>query len=174
MTTEDLMKLAENYARLCYEGDDGPLVINARQALLDALEAQGKEVERMGRQILSDTDAFIHVRDQRDTLRAELAAIRAQEPVGEVKQKAGYPEGNFFVLWSKLVKPGDKLYASPAASPDVGALVEALESVCTWMESQSEAQSKGSHATFDLMMLREQRDIASAALSSAQAAKDGV
>lgn len=43
-------------------------------------------------------------------------------------------------------------------------LREALASVHKWMDDQADAQSKGGHATFDLMMLREQRDIASAAL----------
>ena len=46
-------------------------------------------------------------------------------------------------------------------------LLDALESVWIWMESQSDAQSKGGHATFDLMELRKQRDIASAAIAKA-------
>ena len=44
-------------------------------------------------------------------------------------------------------------------------LLEALESVWLWMENQSDGQSKGGHATFDLMMLREQRDIARAVIA---------
>ena len=51
-----------------------------------------------------------------------------------------------------------------AAAPD---LLEALESVWLWMENQADGQSKGGHATFDLMMLREQRDIARAAIAKA-------
>lgn len=51
-----------------------------------------------------------------------------------------------------------------AASPD---LLEALQSVWLWAENQSDAQSKGGHETFDLMMLREQRDIARAAIARA-------
>ena len=47
------------------------------------------------------------------------------------------------------------------------ALREALESVWLWMENQADGQSKGGHATFDLLMLREQRDIARAALARA-------
>lgn len=46
-------------------------------------------------------------------------------------------------------------------------LLNALESVWLWMENQSDGQSKGGHATFDLMMLREQRDIARAAIAKA-------
>ena len=51
-----------------------------------------------------------------------------------------------------------------ASAPD---LLEALESVWLWMENQADSQSKGGHATFDLLMLREQRDIASAAIAKA-------
>ena len=36
-----------------------------------------------------------------------------------------------------------------------------------WMERQAKAQGKGGHATFDLMMLREERDALAAALSAA-------
>lgn len=46
-------------------------------------------------------------------------------------------------------------------------MLEALESVWLWMENQADGQSKGGHATFDLMMLREQRDIARAAIAKA-------
>lgn len=51
-----------------------------------------------------------------------------------------------------------------AAAPD---LLEALQSVAMWAENQADGQSKGGHATFDLMMLREQRDIARAAIAKA-------
>ena len=51
-----------------------------------------------------------------------------------------------------------------ASAPD---LLAALQSVWLWMENQADAQSKGGHATFDLMKLREQRDIASAAIAKA-------
>ena len=47
-------------------------------------------------------------------------------------------------------------------------LLAALESVWLWMENQADGQSKGGHATFDLMMLREQRDIAHAAINKAE------
>ena len=46
-------------------------------------------------------------------------------------------------------------------------LLEALRSVWLWMENQADGQSKGGHATFDLMLLREQREIASAAIAKA-------
>ena len=55
-----------------------------------------------------------------------------------------------------------------AAAPD---LLSALESVWLWMENQSDGQSKGGHETFDLMMLREQRDIAKEAIEKAQSVR---
>lgn len=54
-----------------------------------------------------------------------------------------------------------------AAAPD---LLAALGSAWQWMDGQAEGQSKGGHATFDLMMLREQRDIARAAIDKATGA----
>lgn len=46
-------------------------------------------------------------------------------------------------------------------------LLGALRSVWLWMEDQADGQSKGGHATFDLMLLREQRDIAHSAIAKA-------
>ena len=70
-------------------------------------------------------------------------------------------------------KEGDSIhpdYVSPALGEVTrlyeayAARSEALRSVLDWMEDQADGQSKGGHATFDLMRLREQRDIARAAL----------
>lgn len=47
-------------------------------------------------------------------------------------------------------------------------LLEALRSVHRWMDDQADGQSKGGHATFDLLMLREQRDIAAAAIAKVE------
>lgn len=54
-----------------------------------------------------------------------------------------------------------------AAAPE---LLEALQSVHQWMDDQADAQSKSGRATFDLMMLREQRDIVRAAIAKATGA----
>lgn len=51
-----------------------------------------------------------------------------------------------------------------AAAPE---LLETLKSAWLWMENQADSQSKGGHATFDLMMLREQRDIVSGVIFKA-------
>jgi hypothetical protein len=48
-------------------------------------------------------------------------------------------------------------------------LLAALERSASWADSQADAQSKGGHATFDLMALREERDSARAAIARATA-----
>lgn len=101
--TQELIELADAYAEARHAS--GAPAYNeksatARQALLDAIEAQTAlyenstashedtvrramkaeaqveaqwlEIERLGRQILSDTDAFLKVREERDTLQARL------------------------------------------------------------------------------------------------------
>ena len=64
-------------------------------------------------------------------------------------------------------------HPAPVAQGDAedAALIEALERVYLWMDRQSDAQSKGGHATFDLMMLREERDAVKAAIDAARAAQ---
>lgn len=52
-------------------------------------------------------------------------------------------------------------------------MMKALERAYFWMDSQADAQSKGGHATFDLMMLREERDAAKAAIDAARARQEG-
>ena len=46
--------------------------------------------------------------------------------------------------------------------------IEAMQRAWLWMENQAEAQSKGGHATFDLMMLRDERDALRAAIDAAR------
>ena len=48
------------------------------------------------------------------------------------------------------------------------ALVEAIKGFHTWAYGQRKQQSKGGHASFDYMELREQMDIAEAALAQAE------
>lgn len=47
-------------------------------------------------------------------------------------------------------------------------LLAVLKGFHAWADNQADAQSKGGHATFDLWMLREQRDLASAAIEKAE------
>lgn len=85
MTTEDLMNLADAYAETMYLRQDR---YEARQALLDALEALGREVAELKVRVQQADAQHVNfvlgvhseVCTERDTLRAELEAIRAQEP----------------------------------------------------------------------------------------------
>ena len=47
-------------------------------------------------------------------------------------------------------------------------LLAALEHFATWARCQHRAQSKGCHATFDMMMLRDEIDFAEAAIANAK------
>lgn len=62
------------------------------------------------------------------------------------------------------------LYAAQQASRRVQVvpyeLRNAAQRAHDWMERQAKAQGKGGHATFDLMMLREERDALAAALAA--------
>lgn len=62
--------------------------------------------------------------------------------------------------------------AAPASQDAEDALMKALERAYSWMDSQADAQSKGGHATFDLMMLREERDAAKAAIDAARSKQE--
>ena len=85
----------------------------------------------------------------------EIGLIRTDTP----------PYGEWDVAKVNIVRAEAKANARLiAAAPD---LLEALESAWLWMENQADGQSKGGHATFDLLMLREQRDIARAAIAKA-------
>ena len=73
---------------------------------------------------------------ERDTLRAQLAAIRAQEPVLVVEKEPDYWSGGHFHEGSKPhIKPtkvwclpiGTQLFTHPMPAQDVTELVEALE-----------------------------------------------
>lgn len=50
-------------------------------------------------------------------------------------------------------------------------LLAALEHFATWARGQHKAQSKGGHATFDMMMLRDEIDFAEAAIASVKETK---
>lgn len=60
--------------------------------------------------------------------------------------------------------------ASPIAVGATQTHIAAMERAWLWMENQADAQSKGGHATFDLLMLREERDALRAAIDAAASA----
>lgn len=60
-----------------------------------------------------------------------------------------------------------QLVEAQAGARPTPAHIEAMERAWLWMENQADSQSKGNHATFDLMMLREERDALRAAIDAA-------
>ena len=66
------------------------------------------------------------------------------------------------------------LKGAPHTSQDLKSqrdeLLRALKGIHMWAENQAVAQSKGGHATVDLLMLREQLDIAATAIAKAEGA----
>lgn len=61
---------------------------------------------------------------------------------------------------------------STPAAPE-NHLRAALQRAHDWMDSQADSQSKGNHATFDMLMLRQERDAARTALDAAQQTQGG-
>jgi len=127
MTTEDLMKLADAYARLNAQ-TTAPGAGDARQSLLDALEALGREVAelklRAGNGYSRKIEELIAERDQ---ARAELAAIRAQEPVAtieiSVRGSTTTIDNHFSDVVRDLPEGKYQLYASPATK-DAGLVAD--------------------------------------------------
>ena len=50
-------------------------------------------------------------------------------------------------------------------------LLAALEQFATWGRMQHKAQSKGGHATFDMLLLKDEIDLAEAAITSVKGQK---
>jgi hypothetical protein len=105
--------------------------------LLDALEAQAAEIERLKKLVVwnqeqREIDLAIGEKE-RNALRAELAALKAQEPVGYVA--AGFitlGEGRIKETSDESYKVPVYLHASPVAQ-EVGGLVEDAERL-DWIE----------------------------------------
>lgn len=101
----------------------------------DALQQQAAEIDRLTNNFKVNLNALHKAANQRDALQAKLDEAEKQDPVGVAKQKAGYPKGTFFVLWSKLIKPGDQLYTRPIPAQDANVgLVEALKKAIATLE----------------------------------------
>ena len=85
-----------------------------------------------------------YISDVCDSYKAELAALKSQEPCGTVKQKCGYPDGHCFVLWTKDIKPGDLLFlAAGAQEPSVPQGWKLVPEVPTneWISNLAKMQS---------------------------------
>ena len=159
MTTQDLMKLADKFAFFMPGSEEGE---KARQALLDALEALGREVARLREVNAEQYGALDLAARECTTLRAELAAIRAQEPVAVVESDA--PGGIAYTPAGLELVDGQELYASPIASPDVVALMDA-ELASVFVESDGFLIVDASVPQWRL------RELVRAAITQAQAAR---
>ena len=99
-------------------------------------------------------------------LEAQLEAVGAGG-VGPLIASAGFDAADMATASAQGFRDG-------VASVDVAQErptpehIEAMQRAWLWMENQAEAQSKGGHATFDLMMLRDERDALHAAIDAAR------
>lgn len=162
MTTEDLMKLRE----LAEDVRDAELphpkwlAENAFKAafnygtaieLLDALEAQGREVARL----TVERDVNKRMRDQHF---AELAAIRAQESVIDFTVLHQFAAAQA-ISYNKLCTAVRMAVASSVPTQDVGALVEVIQEAADRLEG-----IKGGSVSETIAMMR-------AAITQSQAAR---
>ena len=98
-------------------------------------------------------------------LRAELEAIKGQQPVAI----ANKGDGVFWVKWTDAGKPlrgpGIKLYTTPQPGPDVRALVEALEQCAASLAWNCFGECRAVHAV-PIMPAAKALDAARAALAA--------
>lgn len=73
----------------------------------------------------------------------------------------------------EIIADNDKTLAGVIANVEKqrDELLAALEHFATWARCQHRAQSKGCHATFDMMMMRDEIDFAEAAIASVKELK---
>lgn len=73
----------------------------------------------------------------------------------------------------EIIEDNDKTLAGVIANVEKqrDELLASLERFATWARCQHRAQSKGCHATFDMMMLRDEIDFAEAAIASVKETK---
>lgn len=94
--------------------------------------------------------------------RAEFEDLARQRGWSTTPHGTGYDQWSTqqaWVAWQAARR-------APAAPVPQG-LREAAQRAHDWMERQQRQQSKGGHATFDMMMLREERDALAEALAAA-------
>lgn len=149
----------------------------------DAIEAQAREIERLTRGWNTCIEVLFKAQGECDTLRAEVAAIRAQEPVAGMTQEMiddicfeldglskplersdviyseDYPKAyEALLLAVKFFSSYEAKPAAPVPTQDVSALVEVMQEAADRLEG-----IKGGSVSDTIAMMR-------AALSSAQAA----
>lgn len=111
---------------------------------------------------------------------AVLSAVKLQARIWkqEARTQAAIVRDCYQLATDATGEPGDWNGSNPVREKIVAlteardALVAALERAYFWMDAQADTQSKGGHATFDLMMLREERDAAKAAIDAARSKQE--
>ena len=110
------------------------------------LQSQAERIKELEAETRHKALVIATWRDKHDTLRAELAAIRAQETVLIVEKEPDYWSGGHFHEGSKPhIKPtkvwclpiGTQLFTCPMPAQDVTELVDALKDVAqtlAWMQ----------------------------------------
>lgn len=80
--------------------------------------------------------------------------------------REGFTAADMATASAQGFRDGVASIAANAGEP-TPAHIKAMERAWLWMENQADGQSKGGHETFDLMMLREERDALRAAIDVA-------
>ena len=126
-TTQALIELADKYAFFMPGSAEGAKV---RQQLLDALEAQASEIERLQVEAEQLRKGHFDASETASVLRAELASIRAQGAVAipaDVREAAKNMQKNEYrgpLAWAVKVIDFVADYAAPVVDVNAG-LVEA-------------------------------------------------
>ena len=135
-----------------YERDRTIAILRQHKAdYMEAAEGTRKALEAKNAALAGANDnlkiTISELVDECDQLKAELAAIKGQQPVAFYWQDIGYPEprthGPYFGQPSEsALRNVDgraipvPLYTLPPASPDVEGLVKALQRLLSWSDRQ--------------------------------------
>jgi hypothetical protein len=157
---------------------DAPATAGYIAALRDALAAEQTEppLDMAGRWYMVARDGMAMLCVDREDAEAEARKADRASPrngphravqLGEAQATGlakAYCHEDCIAYTAGIEK---ELQDAQAAARPTPTHLEAMERAWLWMENQADSQSKGGHATFDLMMLREERDALRAAIDAA-------
>jgi len=152
---------------------DAPATAGYIAALRDALAADHTEhhLEMAGRWYMVTLDGAATLCVDREDAEAEARKADREWPRNGPHRAVQLVEASFEAadMAAAAAQGFRDGVASVAASAGelTPAHIKAMERAWQWMENQADGQSKGGHATFDLMMLREERDALRAAIDVA-------
>jgi hypothetical protein len=113
--------------------------LEERNALRTQVEAQAREIDRLTNNFKVNLAAMHKAANERDAFKAELVAIRAQEPVAQFAEDSIFnlrkqPNGERWPV-------GTKLYASPVVDVNAG-LVEDAARYRWWTNTENDIPSR--------------------------------